>query len=138
MPYWRSSWLIQRNNGICANVPFLSISTNSGSNSHPTSDYEWDCIQNSFTISPDHKRGMTFWEYLEAMAHMEAALQPQKDLDRGWPMGPEPAENHPLWAMAAMPIKATLILWGAVRLCHWEIHIGRVWSCFITNPPWLT
>jgi hypothetical protein len=81
--YWRSSWLIQRNNGICANVPFLSVSTNSGRNGRPTSDYEWDCIQNSFTISPDHKRGMTFWEYLEAMAHMEAGTAALQGLGQG-------------------------------------------------------
>lgn len=65
------------------------------------------------------------------------ALQPYKDLDRGW-SDQNPLRTIPHRAMAAMPMaKATLIFWGAVRLCHWEIHIGRG-SCFITNPPWLT
>ena len=67
------------------------------------------------------------------------ALQPHKDLDRGWSIGPEPAENHPpgLWRLCQWRRQPSSF--GA----RWDSATGRSTSAefghvFITNPPWLT
>ena len=122
--HWRSGWYSEMK-GFVEGSPFCPFPSILG-RMVPTSDYEWDCIQNSFTTSPDKQKGNDIlglsWagdgtsgsgQYPPILVK-RLAPQPREDFDRGWSTSPRGSrrchgipsetvgtENHPPCAAIA-------------------------------------